>query len=118
MVTQIVYSEEFQKHDTFGHPENAKRLSVMMDEIKNASFYKKLEFIEPEILPEEILYDVHSKDMVDQVKEFSLIGDAWIDLDTYISLNDFETARLAAGGLAQICNNVLNKKALVEAQSA
>ena len=54
MTTQIIYSEEFSKHDTMGHPENAERLQVMINEIKKSSFYNKLEFIKPEILPEKI----------------------------------------------------------------
>ena len=60
MTTQIVYSENFDKHNDQSHPENAERLHVMMDEIKNTSFYKDLKFIQPEILPEELLYDTHS----------------------------------------------------------
>jgi len=48
MSTQIVYSDDFSKHDNQGHPENAKRLQVMIDEIKNSKFYDKLEFIKPD----------------------------------------------------------------------
>ena len=47
--------------------------------------HKKLEFVEPELLSEEMLHSVHSDEMIQQIKEFSSIGDAWIDLDTYIS---------------------------------
>jgi len=111
MTTQIVYSDEFSKHDTSGHPENAQRLSVMMDEIKKSPIYNKIEFIEPIILPEEKLFLIHSDEMIQQIKDISINGDSWIDLDTYVCKNDFETARLAAGGLLQVCKNVLNGKA-------
>jgi acetoin utilization deacetylase AcuC-like enzyme len=111
MTTQVVHSDEFQKHNNSGHPENAQRLVVMMDEIKKAPFYKKLEFITPEILPESLLFDIHSERLVEQIREISLDGDAWIDMDTYVCRNDFETARLAAGGLVQICNNVIKDEA-------
>ena len=110
MTTQIVYSKEFDRHDNAGHPENAQRLTVMMNDIKKAPFYNKLEFIKPEILPEESLCSVHSDEMIQQVKEMSSQGDSWIDMDTYVCKSDYEIARLAAGGLVKISKNVLNGK--------
>lgn len=107
MTTQIVYSDEFSKHNNPGHPENAERLHVMMKEIKKAPFYKDIEFVKPVILPENSLYDVHSERMIEQVKEMSSEYNSWIDLDTYVSYSDYETARLAAGGVLQACKNVL-----------
>ena len=111
MTTQITYSEEFSKHDSIGHPENAERLDVMMDKITKASFFKELEFIKPELLPEEILCSVHSHEMIQRIKDMSAQGDSWIDMDTYVCMYDYETARLAAGGLVQISKNVLDGKA-------
>jgi len=111
MTTQVVYSKEFNKHDNSGHPENAQRLTVMLNEIKKFSFYDKLEFIEPKILSEEALYRVHSDEMIHQIKNISSTMDSWVDLDTYVCKSDYETARLAAGGVLQLCKNVLNGKA-------
>src|SRR5512136_2116559 len=110
MVTQVVYSNEFCKHDNSGHPENAQRLTVMLDDIKKAPFYKNLEFIKPEILSEKYLHEVHSNRMIEQIKEISATGDEWIDLDTYVCKNDYEVARLAAGGLLLACKNIVDKK--------
>ncbi|MDH7506468.1 MAG: histone deacetylase [Candidatus Thermoplasmatota archaeon] len=110
MVTKIVYSKQFNKHDNPGHPENAKRLNVMLDEIKKSPFYEDLEFVEPEILSEKCLYEVHSETMIELVKQISLTGDTWIDLDTYVCKNDYETARLAAGGLLTACKDVVFNK--------
>jgi len=111
MTTQIIYSDEFNKHDSFGHPENAERLEVMMHEIKESSLHNKLEIIKPKLLIEKILFSVHSNDMIQQIKDMSYHGDSWIDMDTYVCESDFETARLAAGGLLKLCNNVLSGKA-------
>jgi len=108
MTTQIVYSEEFSKHDNITHPENAQRLIVMMNEIKKAPFYNKFDFVEPYLLQEETLISVHSRDMVQQIKNMSDFGETWIDPDTYVCKSDYETARLAAGGLLQVSKNVLN----------
>jgi acetoin utilization deacetylase AcuC-like enzyme len=111
MKTQLLYSEEFQKHDNIAHPENAKRLIVMMQEIKKTSFLEKLEIIKPTILDEESLYNVHSKYMIKLVKEASFKDISWLDPDTYICRGDYEIARLAAGGLVNITLNVINEKA-------
>jgi len=107
MSTQIVFSEEFSKHNNRGHPENAERLNVMVQEIKKSSFYNDLEFIKPDILPEDLLYDVHSDRMIEQIKEMSTEYEAWIDMDTYVCNSDYETARLAAGGLLKASKNVI-----------
>jgi len=111
MTTQILYSPEFSKHDNISHPENAQRLLVMMDEIKKSPFYDKLEFVKPRILSEEKLYSIHSNEMIQKIKDISSNGDSWVDMDTYVCESDYEIARLAAGGLLQICKNVLDGKA-------
>jgi acetoin utilization deacetylase AcuC-like enzyme len=111
MTTQIVFSDEFNKHDTADHPENADRLYVMLDAVEQAPFYKKLQIIEPEMLPEPLLYEVHSAEMIERVKEISQTGDSWIDLDTYVCKSDYETARLAAGGVFSVCRNVIQGEA-------
>ncbi len=111
MTTQIVFSEEFSKHNSIGHPENAERLNVMMEEIKKTPFYKDLEIIKPEMLPEKLLYEIHSERMIEQIKEMSSEYETWVDLDTYVCKSDYETARLAAGGLLNACKNVMEGKA-------
>jgi acetoin utilization deacetylase AcuC-like enzyme len=83
----------------------------MMNEIKKAPFYNKLDFVKPELLPEETLYSVHSKDMIQHIKNMSDFGDAWIDPDTYVCKSDYDTARLAAGGLLQVSKNVIDGSA-------
>jgi acetoin utilization deacetylase AcuC-like enzyme len=108
MTTQVVYSNDFYKHDNPSHPEKAERLKVMIDEIKKAPFYKKLEFVKPELLPEANLYSVHSEEMVQMVKEVSLDGGGWLDMDTYVCEPSYDVARLAAGGLVKTSKNVLN----------
>ncbi len=110
MTTQIVYSDDFSKHNTNGHPENSQRLQVMIEELKKTPFYHDLEFIQPEILPEEMLYDIHSERMIEQIKEISQNEISWIDLDTYVCRSDYKTARLAAGGLLKVCNEISKRQ--------
>jgi len=111
MTTQIIYSKDFNKHNNPGHPENASRLNVMIDELEKASFYKELEILKPEMISEESLKEIHSERMIDQVKDISEKGETWIDLDTYVCKGDYETARLAAGATVMACKNVILGKA-------
>jgi len=111
MKTQIVFSDEVNKHDTADHPENADRLYVILDALEQTPFYKKLHFIEPKMISEKLLHEVHSDEMIARVREISEHGDSWIDLDTYVCKSDYETARLAAGSVAQVCKNVVQGKA-------
>jgi len=110
MTTTIAFSDIFNKHDTADHPENADRLYVMIDALEQAPFFKKIKMMSPEILPESMLYEVHSKEMIERVKEISETGDSWIDLDTYVCKSDYETARVAAGAVLQLCNLVMAGK--------
>lgn len=107
MTTQIIFSDEFNKHDTADHPENADRLYVILDALEQVPFYKKLQFIEPKMVPEKLLYEIHSEEMIQRIKDISKYGDSWIDLDTYVCKSDYETARLAAGGVVSACRNVI-----------
>ena len=107
MSTQIIFSDEFNKHDISNHPENADRLYVMLDALEQTPFYKKLQFIEPKMIPEKLLYEIHSEEMIQRIKDISEQGDSWIDLDTYVCKSDYETARLAAGGVVSACKNVI-----------
>jgi acetoin utilization deacetylase AcuC-like enzyme len=111
MTTQIVYSEEYNRHDNPSHPENSKRLQAIIKEIKKAPFYKNLEFIEPKILPEEMLKSVHSEEMIQLVKEVSFDEGGWLDMDTYVCECSYDVARLAAGGLIQASKSVINGNA-------
>ena len=108
MTTEIVYSQAFHKHDNVGHPENAQRLTVMMDAVRQPPLADTITIVEPNLLSEDLLYAIHSEEMIEQIKEIDSQGGAWIDLDTYVCSSDYETARLAAGGLLALCRRVLD----------
>lgn len=110
MVTQIVHSDLFRRHDNIGHPENSERTMVMMQELEKTSFYDDLDFIDPKRIDEGIIKEVHSERMINQIKEISETRNSWLDLDTYVCKKDFETASLAAGSLLELCKNVLEGK--------
>ena len=110
MTTQVTFSAAFDAHDTPDHPENADRTAVMVDELSLSPLSADVEMVSPEILPERLLYEVQSAEMIERVKEASVAG-SWIDLDTYVSKGDDATARLAAGAVLQLCETVMQGRA-------
>jgi len=110
MATQLAFSTAFDAHDTADHPENADRTAVMMDELLLSPLSSRVAMVSPEVLPERLLYEVHSAEMIERVKDASVEG-SWIDLDTYVSKGDYATARLAAGAVLQLCESVIGGRA-------
>jgi acetoin utilization deacetylase AcuC-like enzyme len=108
MSTKIIYSNKYHRHDNPSHPENARRLDAIINEIRNSRLTNKIEFIEPSMLSEKILYDVHTTEMIEQVKITSTYDEYWLDPDTYVSKDSYEIALLAAGGVVKACENVIN----------
>jgi acetoin utilization deacetylase AcuC-like enzyme len=110
VVTQVAFSKAFDAHDTADHPENADRTAVMVDELELSPLFSEVVMVEPKMLPERLLFEVHSAEMIERVKEASVAG-SWIDLDTYVSKNDYVTARLAAGAVLQLSEMVAGGRA-------
>ncbi|HID24912.1 MAG TPA: histone deacetylase [Thermoplasmata archaeon] len=106
MVTKIVYSPSFLEHNQEMHPEQATRLQTIMNTIQHSSITGKLHVEEPQPLNEKDLLLVHSQEMINHVKNLSETG-GWIDFDTYVCQGSYEIARLAAGGVAQLAQDVL-----------
>ena len=111
MTTQLVYSDQFLTHTTPGHPENAQRLTTIINTLKRSSLYQKIQMLPPTPLAESILREIHTPEMIELIKTLSNKTLSWIDPDTYVCKNDFEIATLAAGGLTQLCENILNNQA-------
>jgi acetoin utilization deacetylase AcuC-like enzyme len=110
MNTKIIYSKIFDNHNNPGHPENATRTTLMLDALKQSELIDQVDISEPTLLSEQNLYKIHTAEMITQIKAMSRLPEGWIDLDTYVCKNDFETARLAAGGMVRLANDVMKEK--------
>ena len=108
MKTEIVYSQTFNNHDNSMHPEHAARTDVMIQALNNSILKDQVTIIQPTLLPEEILYNVHTIDMISKIKVMDKIGGDWIGPDTYVCKDDYKTARYAAGGTLQLCKKVID----------
>jgi acetoin utilization deacetylase AcuC-like enzyme len=105
----FVYDDIFLKHETPAtHPESPKRLTKILDTIKNSDIWKKLIKIKPRRPEEEDILKVHTKDYFDNIKTFT----GYYDPDTYISENSFEAAMYAAGAVIEAIDR--SKKGEIE----
>lgn len=102
-MTLVVYSDEFALHDSPGHPERAERIVFAMEFLRGMPFFDDLHIMLPAMIDEGHILRVHSKEMVERVR--NTVG--WLDPDTYVTGDSYRIAKLAAGGLVKACNEVL-----------
>lgn len=101
-----VYHEDYLKHDTGRHPENAGRLLAVMDSLKNAGLIGKLIPVEPVPAAISQVEYVHSPEHIETVKDFSFL-EMPLDPDTPTSARSFEVALLSAGGVMAAVDAVI-----------
>ena len=85
------------RHDTGGHPENARRLTAIEDAMSERDWLG-LELVEAPAASRVQLERVHSAAHVDSIEAISAQGGGMIDVDTVASAGSFEAALHSAGG--------------------
>lgn len=98
-----MYHPDFTLHDNPYHPERAERLLAVMEYLRSMPFFDRLAQMQPDLVSEELLREVHTPDMVNRVKN----AQGWLDPDTYVSPDSYRIARLAAGGVVGACRAVV-----------
>jgi len=95
----FVYSPVFLKHATpLGHPESKERLIAITEGIDSSPCCKDIVRIEPSKAEYRDLALVHTKDYIEEVKNF---GTGHLDPDTYVSTHSLEAALYAAGAVIE-----------------
>ncbi|KAA0003190.1 MAG: histone deacetylase [Thermoplasmata archaeon] len=105
-MTAIVYSPKFLHHKNLGHPERPERLVAIMEFLEEMPFFSSLHMVHPSPLEEEYIKEIHSQEMIERVK--NTVG--WLDPDTYVGKESYEIAKLAAGGLVNVCMDIMDGK--------
>ncbi len=98
---KIVYSPKCLKYHSFGHPESPERVKKCFDFLKE----KKFEFFEPQPAKEEDLLLVHSKRLIDEIKNEKIS-----DLDTPNIKGIFNYALLSVGGAIKAMEIALDSR--------
>ncbi len=104
----IVYDQIYLRHDTGSHPENARRLTAIMNRLNETHTREKLVNMKPFPATEKELMLVHSKSHITEIKHAAENGGENIDPDTVVSFHSFEAALYAAGGLIKATQAVMN----------
>ena len=105
----IIFSQEYENHDTGNHPESIERIKVVNNLIKEK--YSNHNFIEPNIANKKIISLVHDEEYIDNI--FTSIpnsGFTYFDPDTIASPNSLKSYLLAAGGSVDAVNYILKNK--------
>lgn len=95
--TGIVLLAEQALHDTGEHPENGRRLPVVLEHLRDGGDWDRLAVVEPRAAGIDDLLRAHTEDHVELVRRAAETGPTWIDGDTRASPESFRVALKAAG---------------------
>src|SRR3954452_19411373 len=96
------------RHDTGGHPENARRLTAI-EEAMSERDWLGLELVEAPPATRGQIERVHSAAHVDAIEALSAKGGGMIDVDTVASEGSWEAALHAAGGAVHATERLLDE---------
>jgi acetoin utilization deacetylase AcuC-like enzyme len=110
MPTGYVFDEIFTKHNLSGHPENARRLTAVMDYLAAANLLPAIIPVPVRPASREELLRCHHPRHLQLVEETSRGGGGMLDPDTYTNEFSYEAAVKAVGGLIDLVAAVLAGK--------
>ncbi len=105
--TAYVYHPVYLEHNQPGHPENARRLECVLRTLEQEDILGSLTLVEPRPASEHELLSVHTPQHIENVRRVADQGGGHMDPDTYVSPRSYEAAVMAAGGLIQAVNQVM-----------
>ena len=108
MKVGFVYDPIYLKHDTGQHVENATRLEAIISHLEKTQLKQQLIPIKPGAASIEELSLVHDKQYISHIQDVAQKGGGWLDADTIMSPNSYETAVYAAGGAIKATEAVMD----------
>lgn len=105
----LVNSPDYALHQTGNHPENQKRLEVIMKYLQDNGLLQSLDIYQPFSASEEEILRVHTSEHLHKLQLFCQKGGGYLDFDTFLSPESYEIAKLAAGGAIKAVDLVLNQ---------
>jgi acetoin utilization deacetylase AcuC-like enzyme len=107
MSTGYIFDELFTRHTMPGHPENASRLTAIMDYLTEHELLPRLVEVPTRPASREELLRCHHLRHIELVEETSRNGGGMLDADTYTNRFSYEAAVRAAGGLVDLTAAVI-----------
>ncbi len=113
MKTAFVHHPSSLKHDTGpGHPETARRYEAVMSAVTgDAGLWSELNEIVPEKASQGLIQAAHTKEHFRRVEGAFENGLERLDSDTVISMQSFDAALFAAGGVCRAVDAVMTGEA-------
>jgi len=108
MKTAFASDPRFQNHATGqGHPERSSRLAHTLDHLETKEWFASLQTVEAVRCETEWLARVHHRQLIERARASCEQGLSYLDTpDVAISAESFEVARLAAGTVLKLADEV------------
>ena len=111
MAVSLIYDSTYLKHETGVHPENARRLESILRALKDdESLAKRLTRVTPNPAHTEDIARCHREELIHHLESLCEQGETYVDVDTRISPQSFEVARLAAGAAITAVDAVMREE--------
>lgn len=113
MTTAFIHHPSSLKHDTGpGHPETARRYEAVMTAVKgDAGLWPDLIEIVPDKASQGLIQAAHTKEHFRRVEGAFANGVERLDSDTVISMQSFDAALFATGGVCRAVDAVMTAEA-------
>ncbi len=111
MSVSLIYDPAYLKHDTGIHPENARRLQAILGAVnKDEALSKRLGRVTPIPASSEDISRCHREELIHEIEWLCAEDAGFIDVDTRVSRESFEVARLAAGAAIAAVDAVMKEE--------
>jgi acetoin utilization deacetylase AcuC-like enzyme len=101
----LFYPNGHEAHFHSGHPERPERVETIRAALQNAGWWEPFARLEPEIIPERIMYKIHDPAWLLQLEAICREAD-YLDINTFVTPASFDLALRAAGGTAAVASAV------------
>lgn len=110
MTVSLIYDPIYRKHETGVHPENALRLESILKAIeKDESLSRRLVRSAPKPANHQDIARCHREELIYHLESLCIRGEPLVDVDTRISPESFEVAKLAAGAAITAIDAVMTE---------
>jgi acetoin utilization deacetylase AcuC-like enzyme len=110
MAPGILYDPLFLEHDTGRHPENAGRLTAVVDLLRRRGLWERLRHLPARPAPQQALEAVHDPDYLRLLRLYCERGGGWLTGDTPFSARSCDVVTLAAGAVIAATEAVLERR--------
>jgi len=110
MTTGYVYDPIYLEHDLHWHAENRRRLETTMHLLKVRGLLKEIVNIPATPIAPDLLRRVHTPDYISLVQRLAERGGGYLDFETYVGPHSYRAALMAAGGVVNALEAVLEGK--------